>query len=250
MLGGGPTAVDRARSLPAGATGALGDRRPRGAHGDQRTQPAGQVGPRHPGEPGVDHDADTRHGQAALRQRGRQDDPTARSGLQRGVLRSGRQPAVQGQDVGVDPAQPSGDGADLTGAGQEDQQVAGLLGQRARDGRGDVREQPRVDPEAVRGVDRAGRRRPDDLDLVQRAGSLDDRGGSPSAPSSAARRCAWAVADMATSCRSGRSAARTSRQKASARSVSRCRSWHSSRTTASTRGAPRRPAAAGPAGRW
>ena len=176
VLGGGPAAVDRARSLPSGPAGALGDRRPRRPHGDQRTQPAGQVGPRDPGQPGVDDDADARHGQAALRERGGQHDPTAGPGLERGVLRRGRQPAVQRQHVGIDPAQLPGDGADLAGAGQEDQHVAGALGQRPADGRGDVREQSRVDPEAVRRIDRGRRRGPDGVDLVQRAGGLDDRG--------------------------------------------------------------------------
>ncbi len=58
--------------------------------------------------------------------------------------------------------------------------------------------------------------------------------GAP--PSSRAHPCASVVAEAATSRSSGRSVPRTSSRKAAAVSASRCRSWHSSSTTASIPG--------------
>ena len=193
VLGRRPAAVDRARPLPAGPAGALGGRRPRRAHGDQRAQPAGQVGARAPG-PGRRRPRRGRPGTVRLLSatRGGQHHPAARARPQRGVLRGGREPAVQrARRRRRAPPQPAGDGADLARAGQEDEHVAGRLGQRPA---GTSRRRGRA--AAGRPAGRAAGRpaaaggAQTTVDVVQRARGLDDRGGRRPSPSSAASRCA------------------------------------------------------------
>lgn len=99
-------------------------------------------------------------------------------GPQRRVLVLAAQPAVERDDVHRQPAEPARDGADLTGARQEHQDVAGLLGEGTAHGGGDVVEEPRVDPQPVRRRDPGRRRAPERLDRVQHAGRLDDGRGA------------------------------------------------------------------------
>ncbi|MCQ0014083.1 hypothetical protein LUX39_10130 [Actinomadura madurae] len=78
------------------------------------------------------------------------------------------------QDVGPGAGEHPGDAGDLAGARQEAQDVPVALGRGPPDGRGDVREEGRVDAHAVGRRDGARRRRPDRLDRVQRRLGLHD----------------------------------------------------------------------------
>ncbi len=195
------------------------------------------VGPRLPGQPGVDHDPHAGHGQAALGHRGGQHDPAPAARAQRGVLGRRRSAGRAARSTSTRrTGRPAGAATrvDLPHAGQEHQDVAVGLAQRPAHRGRDVVEQPRVDPQAVGGPDRrspAGTRR-------RRSGTArprrDRRHRRAAAEAARPAARASAVAEVASSARSGRSAARTSTRKASARSVSRCRSWHSSSITAAT----------------
>ncbi len=175
VLAGGPAAVDPSRGLAPGPAGALVRRGAGHRHGDQAAQAAREVGPRHPGEPGVDDHPHTGHRQAALGHGCGQHHAPTRPGLQRRVLRRRREPAVQRHDVCLEAAQPACHRGDLTCSGQEDQQVARGLHERAAHDGGDVVEQLRVDPQPVRRGERPVGRAPHRGDRVQRPGGLDDR---------------------------------------------------------------------------
>ena len=172
VVGRGPAAVDPTRSLAARPTGPLVGRGARHRDGHERAEPAGQVGPGHPGEPGVHDRAHPRDSQAALGDRGREHHAPPLAAAQRLVLCGGSQPPVQRHHV--EPAQPCRDGPDLPGPGQEDQQVAVGLGMGAADHVGHVVQQARVDPQAVRRGDRRRRRAPHHRHVVQRPDRLDD----------------------------------------------------------------------------
>ena len=117
---------------------------------------------------GVHDDAHAGDGQRRLGHRGGDDDPAAFTGRQGQVLLPVRQPPVQRADVGVHAGEPARDPGHLAHARQEDEHVAGLLGEGAPYARSDVVEEPRRQP-AVVAAAYAGRQRAPDLgDRVQR----------------------------------------------------------------------------------
>ncbi len=106
-----------------------------------------------PGQPGVHHDPHSRHRQARLRHRGRQDHPAppARFGSpQHRVLHRSRCPPVQLQHLGVQVREQPRRPGDLPGAGQEAQQIALVPLQGLPDGGGDMAQQRGIHPGAVR----------------------------------------------------------------------------------------------------
>lgn len=124
------------------------------------------VGARLAGQAGVDHDPHARHGERGLGDGGGQHHPPPLARGQRRVLHRLRCAAVQLEHVGRCPGEQSGDAGDLADAGQEAEDVPVAFAEGPPDGGGDVVEQRRVDPGAVRGADAARRRRPDRLDRV------------------------------------------------------------------------------------
>ena len=176
-----PAAVHDSRRLAARAACPLVRRRLRHPRGDERAEPAGVVDPRHAREAGVDDDPHPRHGQRALRDGRRQDDPAATPLPQRTVLLGAGLPPEQRQDVdpvGTAAAHRTGDDLDLPLAGQEDEDVAVGLGERAAHDVADVIEHPRVDPGTGQQRQRRGRRHPHDVDAERRRPARDRRRGS------------------------------------------------------------------------
>ena len=177
VLGPGPQPVDRAGRFPAGPARPL----LRGGAADADRHEPGEaapvVGPRLPRETGVDHGPDPGHGEGRLGDRGRDDDPPPRTRGEGQVLLPGREPAVQRTDVGGRAAQAAYRPGHLGRSGQEDQDVALLLGQGATGGGGDVVEERGSDAAVVGPLHAVRRRTPQLGHRVQRARDRDDRCG-------------------------------------------------------------------------
>ncbi len=121
------------------------------------------------GQTRVDHDADARDGERGLGHRRGEHHPAAPGGGEHGVLHRGGRPAVHLEHVHAvrgQAGQDAGDAGDLTDAGEEAEDVAVPLGQRAADHPGDVGQQGGVDAGAVRRPHRPRRRRPHRVDRV------------------------------------------------------------------------------------
>ena len=177
-----PAAVHDARRLAARAACPLVRRRLRHPRRDERAErPRGVVDPRHAREAGVDDDPHPRHGQRALRDGRRQDDPAAPP---RRSARSCSAPDCRPNNGRTSTpsaaavAHRAGDDLDLPFAGQEDEDVAVGLGERAAHDVADMIEHPRVDPGTGQQRQRRGRRHPHDVDAERRRPARDRRRGS------------------------------------------------------------------------
>ena len=176
VVGLAPAAVRRTRAQPARATGSLVGGRPADPDGDEAAEAAPRVVPRLPRKPGVDDDPHPRDRQRGLCDRGGDHDPAAGTLAQRVVLGRGVEPTVQGQHVHAGSHQRTADPVDLAGAGDEDQDVALPLGERAPDGGGHVGQERRGDTPVVHRQHPGRRARPAGRHRVQRPGHVDDRG--------------------------------------------------------------------------
>ena len=139
-------AVDDAGPLATRPPGPLHPGRPRDPHRHQATHGAGHVQARLARQRGVHHHPHPGHRQRGLGHvRGHHDAPPPRRARGQGRILSARgQATVQRQDVhalGSSTAQAGDDVVDLAGPGQEDQHVAGALGQGPLHGGGDVGEE-------------------------------------------------------------------------------------------------------------
>ena len=139
-------AVDDAGPLAPRPPGPLHPGRPRDPHRHQATHGAGHVQARLTRQRGVHHHPHPGHRQRGLGHvRGHHDAPPPRRARGQGrVLGARGQAAVQRQDVHAlvnCTAQAGDDVVDLAGPGQEDQHVAGALGQGPLHGGGDVGEE-------------------------------------------------------------------------------------------------------------
>ena len=232
VLALGPQPVGDARRGAPGPPGPLVGRGPRVRPGVQPGQPAAGVVAGAAHLAAVDHDPHAVDGEAGLGDVGGQHDPaTARRRRREGQVLLGaatarRTAAARRPRSGSVPAEGRADPADVGGAGEEHEHVAGVgtRGRRRTDG-GD----------GLGGPVARVRRPPPHLDGMRPPVAGDDRRRRrPSPPRSAATRPVSSVADMASTRRSGRSTARASRVRARARSVWRLRSWISSKTTRPT----------------
>ena len=139
-------AVDDAGTLAPRPPGPLHPGRPRDPHRHQATHGAGHVQARLARQRGVHHHPHPGHRQRGLRHvRGHHDAPPPLRARGQGRILSARgQAAVQWQDIhalGSSTAQAGDDVVDLAGPGQEDQHVAGALGQGPLHGGGDLGEE-------------------------------------------------------------------------------------------------------------
>ena len=138
-----PQADRDPRPLASGAAGALGSGGAAGALGDEAGEPSAAVIARAPRETRVDDDGDIVEGDAGLGD-GAGQDQLASSGGGRGecsALRGGVDLAVEAvkDDAGRKLAKRGGGALDLGDPGNEREQRAGVLGQRAADRGGHLR---------------------------------------------------------------------------------------------------------------
>ena len=136
MQRGGPQADRHARGLAPCPAGALLRRGTRDAQRGQAGQAGAGVQPGRAPPAAIHHDAHAGHGQRGLGDRGRQHDAAGVRGAQRAVLGVGRQLAVQRQHQGAAALQGRLGAADFGHAGEEGEDVSGMVRQRGADGAG------------------------------------------------------------------------------------------------------------------
>ena len=133
-----PEAVGDAGLGPPGSPGPLVGRGTGDGNRAEAGHPGVGVETRRPGEARVDDDPHPFDGEARLGDVGGEDDLAPCRREEGGVLGLGGEAPVEEVDVGVDPGEETLDPTHLSHSGEEDEDVAGLLGERPADDPGDV----------------------------------------------------------------------------------------------------------------